>query len=102
MIHERLQEELSNYIKSQYFGRIPLLLNAVQDKLNKEGEIYKEPYIESSTSYKIKENGIDSIDIPNWLKSFFHRLSEEHLGVFPNPFFPILYNHFLQNLLPLL
>ena len=86
MIHERLQEELSNYIKSQYFGRIPLLLNAIQDKLNKEGEIYKEPYIESSTSYKMKENGIDSIDIPNWLKSFFHRLSEEHLGVFPNPF----------------
>ena len=86
MIHERLHEELVNYIKSQYFGKVSILLNAIEDKLDEKDEIYKEPYIESSPSYKMKENGIDSIDIPNWLKSFFHKLSEEHLGVFPNPF----------------
>ena len=86
MIHERLHEELANYIKSQYFGKVSILLNAIEDKLDEKDEIYKEPYIESSPFYKMKENGIDSIDIPNWLKSFFHKLSEEHLGVFPNPF----------------
>ena len=37
-VHLQLREALENYIKSQYFGKSPILLSAMQDKLNQEGE----------------------------------------------------------------
>ena len=32
-VHIQLRNALENYIKSQYFGKSPILLSAIQDKL---------------------------------------------------------------------
>ena len=40
-VHLQLREALENYIKSQYFGKSPVLLSAVQDKLSEEGGLYQ-------------------------------------------------------------
>lgn len=85
-VHKQLCKELENYIKSQYFGKTPLLLSAVTEKINKEGVLYQKPYIESSPAYKSKKNGIQFSNIPDWLKKYFDRLSEAKLGVYPTPF----------------
>ena len=43
-VHLQLREALENYIKSQYFGKSPILLSAAQNKLNQEGVLYQKPY----------------------------------------------------------
>ena len=85
-IHKKLCTELENYIKSQYFGKSPLLLNALSERLNREGVIYREPYIESSPAYKSSPNGFETINLPVWLKKFFMRLGKAKLGVYLSPF----------------
>lgn len=85
-IHKKLCTELENYIKSQYFGKSPLLLNALSERLNREGVIYREPYIESSPAYKSSPNGFETINLPTWLKKFFMRLGKAKLGVYLSPF----------------
>ena len=40
-VHLQLREALENYIKSQYFGKSPILLSAAQNKLNQEGVLYQ-------------------------------------------------------------
>lgn len=40
-VHLQLREALEDYIKSQYFGKSPILLSAVQNKLDQEGILYK-------------------------------------------------------------
>lgn len=74
-VHKQLRLELEDYIKSQYFGKSPLLLSAISDQLDKEGVLYRKPYIESSPAYKSKKNGIQTSDIPVWLKEYFTKLS---------------------------
>lgn len=61
-VHKYLKSELENYIKSQYFGKSPLLLSTVAGKLDDEGELYQQPYIESSPAYVSVPNvvGLDS------------------------------------------
>ena len=51
-IHKKLRAELENYIKAQYFGKSPLLLKAVGARLDTEGLLYREPFIEASAAYK--------------------------------------------------
>ena len=85
-IHKRLHEELADYIRAQYFGKSPLLLSAVSDRLNEEGRLYKEPYIESSQAYETIPNGIAGLRLPAWQKGFFMQLSQADLGVHPDPF----------------
>lgn len=86
-VHLQLREALENYIKSQYFGKSPILLLAMQDKLNQEGVLYQKPYVESSPAYKTAPNGIQaSTKLPNWLKDYFLALSNANLGVYPSPF----------------
>ena len=85
-IHKQLRTELEDYIKSQYFGKSPLLLSAVSDHLDDEGLLYQKPYIESSPAYQSVPDGIQKSGIPAWMKSFFAQLSEKSLGVFPSPF----------------
>ena len=50
-VHLQLREALEDYIKSQYFGKSPILLSAVQNKLDQEGILYQKPYIESSMTH---------------------------------------------------
>lgn len=86
-VHIQLREALENYIKSQYFGKSPILLSAIQDKLDKEGVLYQKPYVESSPAYKTALNGIQSSQIlPAWLKEYFSGLTEANLGVYSAPF----------------
>ena len=74
-IQKHLRTELEEYIKSQYLGKTPILLDAIGTKLDNEGTIYREPYIESSPAYKSIEHGIDQTDIPGWMKTYFAKLS---------------------------
>lgn len=85
-IQKTLLTELANYIKTQYFGKTPLLLSALSERLQEKNLLYKEPYIESSPAYKTVPNGFEKINLPNWLKKFFLRLAEENLGVYTSPF----------------
>ena len=86
-VHAELRRALENYIKSQYFGKSPILLSALQGKLDKEGVLYRKPYIESSPAYKSEKNGIrNSENLPEWLKNYFTRLSIANLGVYSAPF----------------
>ena len=86
-VHIQLRQALENYIKSQYFGKSPILLSILQGKLDQEGVLYQKPYIESSPAYKSKENGIQqSFILPDWMKEYFKQLSMAHLEVYPSPF----------------
>ena len=86
-VHLQLRKALENYIKSQYFGKSPILLSAIQGKLDQEGVLYQKPYVESSPAYKSVPNGIQlSENLPDWLKEYFKELSDANLGVYPSPF----------------
>ena len=85
-VQKTIRTELENYIRSQYLGKNSLLLSALDEELDKEGQLYQKPYLESSPAYKSKRNGIDTAEIKPWLRSFFHALSEADLGVYPSPF----------------
>lgn len=85
-IQKHLRTELEEYIKSQYLGKTPILLDAIGTKLDNEGTIYREPYIESSPAYKSIEHGIDQTDIPGWMKTYFAKLSDAGIGVYSTPF----------------
>mgnify|MGYP004457658543 CR=1 FL=1 len=85
-MHLQLRNELEDYIKSQYFGKSPLLLSAVSEELDKEGVLYQKPYIESSPAYKSVQNGIDKSKLPEWMKKFFQQLTDANLGVHSAPF----------------
>ena len=80
-VHLQLREALEDYIKSQYFGKSPILLSAVQNKLDQEGILYQKPYIESSPAYKSELNGIQkSSKLPDWVKAYFDALANADLG----------------------
>lgn len=86
-VHIQLRKALEDYIKSQYFGKSPILLAAIQNKLDREGVLYQKPYIESSPAYKSKKDGIQASDnLPGWMKAYFRELSEAQLGVYSSPF----------------
>lgn len=87
-IQKELRTDLENYIRSQYFAKTPLLLNALDEHLDDEGVLYQKPYIESSPAYKSKNNGIQSpeTDLEQWMKDYFSALSAAGLGVYPSPF----------------
>ena len=93
-IHKQLIGEIHDYIRSQYFGKSPLLLGAIDKLLDQEGILYQKPFIESSPAYVTCENGIQtSFTIPEWMKDFFDRLSKANLGVYPSAF-----NHQIESL----
>ena len=85
-IHKQLRTELENYIKSQYFGKSPLLLSALNVHIDDEGLLYQKPFVESSPAYVTVQNGIQSASIEPWLKDYFSKLAMANIGVFPTPF----------------
>ena len=85
-VHKQLRTELEDYIKSQYFGKSPILLSALSKHLDDEGLLYQKPFIESSPAYVTVQNGIEQVSLSPWLKTYFKLLSEAGLGVFPSPF----------------
>ena len=85
-VHRLMREELQDYIGSQYFGKTPLLFDAVKDKLRNERVLFREPYIESTPAYKRVANGFEQIAAPDWTKLFFIELARRKTGVFESPF----------------
>ena len=85
-LHKWLRQELENYIKSQYLGKSPLLLSTLSSRLDEEGLLYRKPYIESSPAYQTVKDGIQTANIPVWMKQYFKKLSEEGMGVYAAPF----------------
>lgn len=85
-VHQQLRTELEDYIKSQYFGKSPLLLSALSNQLKKEGVLYQKPFIESSPAYVTIQNGIEASSLDDWLKEYFLKLADANLGVFTSPF----------------
>lgn len=85
-VHKQLRTELEDYIKSQYFGKSPILLSALSGHIDDEGLLYQKPFIESSPAYVTVQNGLSTASIETWMKDYFLRLSEAGIGVFPAPF----------------
>ena len=85
-VHYQLRSAMEDYIKSQYFGKSPLLLSALNDKLDEEGILYRKPFIESSPAYTTAPNGIAKSSLPSWMKEYFGELSAADLGVFTSPY----------------
>ncbi len=85
-VHKQLRAELEDYIKSQYFGKSPLLLSALHDHIDAEGLLYQKPFIESSPAYVTVQNGLETASIESWLKAYFLQLAEADIGVFSSPF----------------
>ena len=83
---KRLREELEKYILTQYFGKTPILWNAVSKHIDEEGLLYRKPYIESSPAYKTINQGLKSANIPQWMKALFQKLAENNMGVYESPF----------------
>ena len=84
--HQLLCRELADYIRTQYFGKSPILRHAVEEQLNAQGVLYQEPYIESSPAYCTEVHGIAAAELPDWMKTYFAALSNAGLGVYPTPF----------------
>jgi len=85
--HEALKSKLIDYIKSQYLGDNKLLLDVCKSKIEQEGVLYQEPFIEANPAYEVVENGINnSSDIPEIVKKILFDMSCSKLGVFENPF----------------
>lgn len=85
-IHKELRDELESYIKSQYLGKSPVLMEALGPVLDKEGILYQKPYLESSPAYKSIEDGIQKSEIPQWMKEYFAKLTDTGIGVYQSPF----------------
>ncbi len=85
-VHKQLRTELENYIKSQYFGKSPILLSALSNHIDDEGLLYQKPFIESSPAYVTVQNGIETASLEDWMKEYFLQLAEAGIGVFPSPF----------------
>lgn len=89
--YEGIRDRLSNYIKSDYLANSETLLTYVEDILGEDSSestnISREPYIETSASYKKSKNGIaESQHIPEHIKLFLKKLIDNKIGVFADPF----------------
>jgi len=89
--YNTIRDRLKNYIKSDYLANSETLLLYVEDLLgefcSEYTNIAREPYIETSSSYKRLVDGIkNSSKIKQDIKESLLKLSSEGLGVFPDPF----------------
>jgi len=89
--YQAIRDRLKNYIKSDYLANSETLLLYVDDLLgefcSEYTNIAREPYIETSASYKKVSNGIGkSVRIEQSIKESLLKLANERLGIFPDPF----------------
>ncbi len=89
--YQAIRDRLKNYIKSDYLANSETLLLYIEDLLgescSEHTNIAREPYIETSASYKKKHNGIaESKEIEQSVKEALLKLVKENLGVFTDPF----------------
>ena len=89
--YQAIRDRLKNYIKSDYLANSETLLLYVDDILgelcSEHTNIAREPFIETSASYKKLRNGIvSSSRIEQGIKESLGKLIKENLGVFADPF----------------
>ena len=89
--YEAIRDRLKNYIKSDYLANSETLLLYANDLLgefcSEYTNIAREPYIETSASYKKVTDGIkNSSLIEQGVKNSLLKLIQEKLGIFPDPF----------------
>jgi len=89
--YQVIRDRLKNYIKSDYLANSETLLLYVDDLLgelcSKYTNIAREPYIETSASYKKIQEGIrNSSQIEQGIKESLLNLVAKGLGVFSDPF----------------
>ena len=85
-VHAAMRKALGDYLKAQYLGKSAVLRRQTEKKLDSEGILFQQPYIEASAAYKSEQNGLIKANLPAWLKDFFEKLSKAHLGVYASPF----------------
>ena len=89
--YQAIRDRLKNYIKSDYLANSETLLLYVDDLLGELCSNYtniaREPYIETSASYKKIADGIrNSAYIEQDVKESLLKLVAERLGIFSDPF----------------
>jgi ATP-dependent helicase YprA (DUF1998 family) len=89
--YQAIRDRLKNYIKSDYLANSETLLLYVDDLLgemcSKYTNIAREPYIETSASYKKISDGIlCSSHIEQSIKESMLKLIDKGLGIFSDPF----------------
>lgn len=91
--YNSIRDRLRNYIKSDYLANSETLLMYEEDLLGKNSSEYtnisKEPYIETSASYKKIENGIansDELKKNIKLQNSLQKMVDAELGIFKDPF----------------
>lgn len=86
--HEALKNRLINYIETAYFGKNDDLREACKEELEKQGVLWKEPYIEANPAYKSISNGISkSNKIPVNIKEILEMMINNNLGVYKSPYY---------------
>lgn len=89
--YKAIRDRLKNYIKSDYLANSETLLLYVDDLLgefcSEHTSIAREPYIETSASYKKNTDGIkNSSVIEKEIKESLQKLIDANLGIFQDPF----------------
>lgn len=89
--YQAIRDRLKNYIKSDYLANSETLLRYVDDLLGEKCSEYttiaREPYIETSASYKKIQDGIrSSSQIEQGVKESLLKLTAKGLGIFSDPF----------------
>ncbi|AGA58892.1 helicase family protein with metal-binding cysteine cluster [Thermobacillus composti KWC4] len=89
--YQAIRDRLRNYIKSDYLANSETLLlyenDLLGEKCNNYSNIAREPFIETSASYKKLPDGIkNSHSIEPGVKEAFIKLADANLGVYPDPF----------------
>lgn len=89
--YQAIRDRLINYIKSDYLANSETLLLYVDDLLgelcSEHTSIAREPYIETSASYKKITNGIKTSSlVEQGVKESLLKLIKEKLGIFADPF----------------
>ena len=88
--YQTIRDRLANYIKSDYLANSETLLLYANDILGEmcpeEINIAKEPYIETSSSYRKVNDGIRDAEIPDNVKEVLLKLVKAKLGIYSTPF----------------
>ena len=88
--YQTIRNRLVNYIKSDYLANSETLLLYTEEILG-EGcpddiNIAREPYIETSASYRKVNDGIRTADIEDNVKEVLLKLVDAELGIYSTPF----------------
>lgn len=88
--YQTIRNRLVNYIKSDYLANSETLLlytdEILEEMCPEDINIAKEPYIETSASYRKINDGILTADIADNIKEILLKLVDANLGIYSTPF----------------